>query len=347
MDWLLSSKDLRGKIKQLEGEVERLTKECLFLREKLGQGIGEHADPSDRIAREFAEAIAYRGDAENRLYRAFLGSEAPIASAPAPLPFSSTLCQQAHFGLDQYRFWIRAMKERPRFLRKQWEFVFIAQSLFERGCLTQGKRGLVFGVGREPLPGLFASFGCEIVATDQSIESAERGGWITTGQHAPDLAPLNERGICTDAMFRALVSFAAVDMNDIPSSLDGGFDFCWSACSLEHLGSLQNGLSFIARSLETLKPGGVAVHTTEFNLSSNDRTIETADLSLFRRRDIESLVATLEGRGYRIAPIDWTVGEGFAERVVDLPPFGRGEPHLRLRAGEFDMTSIGLIIERP
>lgn len=148
-------------------------------------------------------------------------------------------------------------------------------------------------------------------------------------------------------MFRALVTFAAVDMNDIPSSLAGGFDFCWSACSLEHLGSLQNGLNFIARSLETLKPGGIAVHTTEFNLTSNDKTIEAVDLSLFRRRDIEGLVETLSGQGYRVAPIDWTVGEGFAERVVDLPPFGRGEPHIRLRMGEYDITSIGLIIEKP
>jgi hypothetical protein len=52
-------------------------------------------------------------------------------------------------------------------------------------------------------------------------------------------------------------------------------------------------------------------------------------------------------RGYEVAPMDWNHGEGFAERVVDLPPFGRGEPHLRLRVEKYDMTSFGLIIRKP
>jgi hypothetical protein len=148
-------------------------------------------------------------------------------------------------------------------------------------------------------------------------------------------------------MFRDLVSFMPVDMNAIPPSLDGRFDFCWSACALEHLGSLEHGLAFIENSMRTLGPGGVAVHTTEFNLSSNDDTFESLTCSFYRRRDIEEVVARLERRGYQVSPIDWNVGEGFAERVVDLPPFGRGEPHIRLRADRYDVTSIGIIITKP
>lgn len=300
-----------------------------------------------KIARILAEAIAFNGDDENALYRAFIGSEQPITSPPQPVPFSSSLCHQTHFGLDQYRYWARALKQNPRFLRKQWEFIYIAQVLYERGLLQPGKRGLAFGAGEEQLPALFASFGVQIVATDQTPEMAAGGGWIETGQLTHDVSALNSAGICTDRMFSELVSFKPVDMNVIPAELDGQFDFCWSACAFEHLGSLRNGLSFVENSLRTLKPGGVAVHTTEFNLSSNKDTIESPNLSVFRRRDIEELHQRLVTLGYDMSPIDWNLGEGFAETVVDLPPFGRGEPHLRLRVNDYDMTSIGLIVTAP
>jgi hypothetical protein len=239
------------------------------------------------------------------------------------------------------------MKIRPRFHRKWWELFYIAQTLFERGFLTAGKRGIGFGIGHEPLPALFASFGAEIVASDQSLEAAERSGWVKSGQHSHDLSALNWSGICTETMFSRLVSFREVDMNNIQSDLDEGFDFCWSSCSLEHLGSLQHGLDFIENSLRTLKSGGVAVHTTEFNLSSDVDTVESADLSIYRRCDIDEFLEKMRSCDFIVSPIDWTLGEGFAETVVDMPPWGRLEPHIRLKAGEFDVTSIGLIIQNP
>ena len=99
--------------------------------------------------------------------------------------------------------------------------------------------------------------------------------------------------------------------------------------------------------MNVLRPQGIAVHTTEFNLSSNEHTIESADLSLFRRCDIEMLVDELQSVGFRVAPFDWSLGEGFAESVVDLPPYnGRGEPHLRLKIGDYSSTSIGIIVEK-
>ena len=74
--------------------------------------------------------------------------------------------------------------------------------------------------------------------------------------------------ICPEDEFRRLVDFRYCDMNNISSDLHE-FDFCWSCCALEHLGSLSAGLRFIERSLDTLRPGGWAVHTTEFNLFSD------------------------------------------------------------------------------
>ena len=185
------------------------------------------------------------------------------------------------------------------------------------------------------------------MASDQSAEAASEGGWVKTDQHTYDLSALNRRGICTTRMFEELVSFEEVGMNAIPASLDSGFDLCWSACSLEHLGSLPHGLNFIRNAMNVLRPQGIAIHTTESNISSNEHTIDSTDLALFRRCDVEMLVGELQSVGFRVAPFDWSIGEGFAESVVDLPPFnGRGEPHLRLKIGEYSSTSIEIIVEK-
>ena len=307
------------------------------------------SDDRLKLAEKVVDGVGYRGCGENSLFRAFVGTDRPLISDPGRIPFTSTLCHQTHFGYEQYRFWTKALKEQPKYQRKQWEFVFIAQALYERDYLAPGKRGLVFGAGEEQLPALFASFGVEILATDQSAEAASASGWASTKEYTYDLAALNQNGICIDRMFNELVSFRPVDMNAIPSDLDGQFDFCWSACAFEHLGSLDLGLTFVKRAMETLRPGGIAVHTTEFNLSSNDDTVETEGLSIYRRRDIEALTDWLVQRGYAVAPIDWSLlGEGFAEMVIDLNPYlARGEPHIRLLIGQYDCTSIGLIIEKP
>jgi FkbM family methyltransferase len=345
----VSRKDaINSKVESLDAQIQALVasqhSEFTALRERLG--LIDFGSP-ENVARQIAERVGFKGIQANGMYRAFIGSEEPLAHMPQPVGFTSSLCHQAHFGFDQYRYWVRALKDRPLFYRKQWEFVYIAQVLFERGFLVQGKRGIVFGAGEEPLPSLFASFGVEIVATDQAPEAAVEGGWAKSNQHTYDVSALNQRGICTDKMFRELVSFENVDMNNIPAAFDGSFDFCWSACSLEHLGSLQHGFDFIENSMRTLRPGGIAVHTTEFNLSSNDRTYESPNLSIYRRRDIEAFMEAMTSRGFKVSPIDWSLGEGFAEMVVDLPPYGRGEPHIRLRFDAYDVTSIGLIIEKP
>jgi SAM-dependent methyltransferase len=331
-------------------EIEELGRKIDRLAELVGERRAEDEATLARIATGFnpAAAVGFRGDDYNMnfVYRGFVGDERPMSSTPAPLPFGSTLCRQVHFTLDQYRYWVQAMKERPRFLRKQWEYVYIVQALHERGKLGPARRGLGFGVGREPLPALFASFGVEVVATDQSLAGAVRAGWANSQQHATDLSALNDRGLCTPFMFNALVSFAEADMNAISPEFDGQFDFCWSSCALEHLGSLAHGAEFAKNAMRVLKPGGVAVHTTEYNLSSNDATIDHRDLAVYRRRDIEALCADLGAAGHEVGEIDYEPGRGFAETVVDLPPFGRGEPHLRLRLDQFDCTSIGLIAEK-
>lgn len=76
-------------------------------------------------------------------------------------------------------------------------------------------------------------------------------------------------------------------MNAINANLQD-YDFCWSSCALEHLGDLRRGFDFIINSVEkTLKVGGIACHTTEFNLSPNDTTVASGPTVLYRRKDLD------------------------------------------------------------
>jgi hypothetical protein len=209
--------------------------------------------------------------------------------------------------------------------------------------LQPGRRGLGFGVGHEPLAALFASYGCSIVATDLQEEEARRTGWIDSQQHAGGLAILNQYGICDPASFQQLVCFRHVDMNVVPSDLRG-FDFTWSSCSFEHLGSIKKGLQFLENQMACLKPGGVAVHTTEFNLFSNRKTIHHGPLVLFRRRDIEKIAARLKTQGHSI-DLDFDPGSSPADQYVDVPPYVH-LPHLKLKLEDFTSTSIGLTIRK-
>lgn len=260
----------------------------------------------------------------------------------------SQLCTSNQLLSPVYRKWCRAMHSPARFSRKQWEFVFILQVLKMAGILGKGKKGLGFGCGREPLAGLFAKYGCEILATDLARELAHERGWVDTMQHASSLEGLYSCAseFITEQDFSERVTFRSVNMNDIPPDLEGRFDFVWSACALEHLGSLQHGLDFIKNSTRCLKKGGVAVHTTEFNLSSNDATCEDPSCSIYRARDMERLTTELEAAGYQVEPLNFNAGGGKVDKHIDIPPYGFS-PHLKLMLSGYVVTSIGLIIRRP
>ena len=213
----------------------------------------------------FRTMVQVQRDKSNRQFQHHTGRGRDTIPSPAG-KLASCQCSQAQLQSPKFQEWVIRMSEKPmHFHRKIWEFCFIAQALYERDMLIPGSRGLAFGVGQEPLPALFASLGCEIVATDLPTEEANSGGWVETSQHAGSLEALNNRGICDPDIFYERVSFRFIDMRKLPGDL-GIFDFVWSSCSLEHLGTIALGEDFIIQSLQYLKPGGVSVHTTEYNV---------------------------------------------------------------------------------
>lgn len=265
-------------------------------------------------------------------------------SAQKPfLPFST--CSAADFLHPRYAEICGVLGHRLQFHRKLWEWIFIFHHLETAGMLAEGMRGLGFGVGKERLPAVFASRGASVIATDAPAELGVSNGWSDTGQHSDSLTELRYPELVSDELFDARVSHRFVDMNAISNDLVE-FDFVWSACAFEHLGSLEAGMQFVINSVEqTLKPGGTAVHTTEFNLSSNDATIVDGHTVLYRQRDIEELVARLRKLGHQVAPFIVAPDSHFLDFYVDLPPYA-DEPSLKIKFGEFVTTSVGLVITK-
>ena len=298
----------------------------------------------------FANAIAVLDITKIPATRSAL--TAPPIGHKQPQAFNrvtSKLCVNRDFQTDYYQHWIDKLKAPTMINRKFWEWVVMSQALNERGFLKAGKKGMGFAVGNEPLPSAFASLGCEIVATDQSYDIPEaKEDWATSDQLCRGKQALNEKEICPPETFDKLVSFREVDMNNIPEDLkQGEFDFIWSSCAFEHIGSIEHGLRFVKESLKCLKPGGMAIHTTEFNCSSNAGTVNAHNLVFFRHRDIERLIGLLAAEGYRVEPPDYWMGDSKYDLTPMKEPHNHLAPHLKIELGGYIATSLLLIIHKP
>jgi SAM-dependent methyltransferase len=258
---------------------------------------------------------------------------------------TSCLCTEQRIRSSAFQNWGALLREAPgRMHRKIWEFCFICEALHERGLLGPARLGLGFAVGEEPLSSVFASRGVDIVATDLATDEARKKGWVDTKEHASELSMLNRRNICDPAAFGERVKFQFCDMNHIPAEFNGRFDFVWSACALEHLGSIRRGQEFVYNSIKCLKPGGIAVHTTEYNISSKTDTVDNGGTVIFRQCDIQEIIDTLRSQGHSIE-MDWDEGDGPADNFIDVAPYCN-DPHLKLQLWQYVTTSIGLIIKK-
>lgn len=224
--------------------------------------------------------------------------------------------------------------------RKLWEYCVIAQVYHER--IGFGGSVLGFGIGREPLAAWFAAQVAQVVATDRPDQTA---AWTSTAQHAASLEELRRDDVCPPEAFAARVQFRPLDMNLIPDDLmRGQFDMTWSSGSFEHLGSLAHGLAFFCRQMACLKPGGLAVHTTEYNPRDVWRTLDAPELALYRSSDLQALGQRLLAQGDTLWPLDLVTGDEPADRHIDREPYGL--PHLTIAVGPFVTTSVLLVAEK-
>ena len=266
-------------------------------------------------------------------------------------------CTQTDMESDWVAYWLGQLKIPVLFHRKLWEFAYLLQALHDADLLRPGSSGLGFGCGAEPIGSYLASRRVETLVTDLEPEAMAAQGWRDSNQHAGSRDAAFHAHLVERGAFDALVAHRFVDMNAIPEDLSG-FDFCWSICALEHLGTLENGLAFVRNAMRTLKPGGLAVHTTEFNFLDEEHTIDNWPTVLYQRAHFERLADVLRADGHRVAPLDFDTGSKPLDRFIDLPPyehdwtaamrvhFGGESRHLKLSIDGFAATCFGLVVSR-
>jgi 2-polyprenyl-3-methyl-5-hydroxy-6-metoxy-1,4-benzoquinol methylase len=272
---------------------------------------------------------------------------------------SSRATTQNDVEAEWFAHWCRELKIPVTYHRKIWEFCFLLQTLHDAKLLNPGLNALGFGCGEEPIPSYLASIGASVTVTDLDPETVRGMGWAETGQHTDSLAKSWYPDIVDQGIFNKNVSLRYVDMNNIPVDLTG-YDMCWSICALEHLGSIRKGLDFIKNSLATLRDGGWAVHTTEFNYLSPDKTTDNWQTVLFLRKHFELVRDELQAQGHLVAPMNFDVGNRPLDRFIDVPPFSFGEgwltkeqwgdvgqaAHLKLTVDGFPSTCFGIAVQK-
>ncbi len=263
--------------------------------------------------------------------------QTPTLAAPV-----SQLCTTDQFGEEDYARLCNLLQTQPSLRRKQWEFIYVLRALEIGGCIEPDKRGLVFGVGKEKLPSLLAANGCYITATDLPMAEAD-GHWAGGPQHAATLDALCWLHLVERDTFKERVEFRPVNMKAIPDDLQG-YDFCWSSCALEHLGGLEEGFDFIRKSLTCLRLGGLAVHTTEFNLGSATETLTTGGTVVYREQDILRFAEEMRDEGHQI---ELNLAPGDAPTDLMINRFHDSDIHLRLYVmHQVPATSIGLTVRK-
>lgn len=284
-----------------------------------------------------------------------------VSDEPKIMNLKSKPTTQEDMESSWVKYWCKQLKIEPIMHRKIWELCYVPQALYENLRIKEGMKGIVFGAGEEPLPALFATLGADITVTDLHPDKVKGMGWAESNQHTNSLEKVFYENIIDKETFDKKVSLEYVDMNDIPRELDGKYDFCWSVCALEHLGSIQNGLNFIENSLNVLKPGGLAVHTTEYNYTNEIHTIDNWPTVFFQDKHFIELAEKLRKKGFNVADISFDIGNKPLDRYIDIPPYSEGEgwitkeswgnvnqhAHLKLSVDGFPCTSFGMIISKP
>jgi len=288
-----------------------------------------------------------------------------VAGEPSRRGLVSKATTQADVESPWFVYWCQQLGIAPVYHRKLWEFAFCLQALHDAGLLAEGVRGIGFGCGREPPRPYFAAPGTPAPGPDPSPEPASGPevsgqGWTNTHQHASTLRMAWHPDLVDEARFLALVDHKFVDMNAVPDVAEP-YDFCWSICALEHLGSIEKGLAFVENAMKVLKPGGIAVHTTEFNYSNDDATVDNWQTVLFQRRHFQQLAERLAAKGHVMLGPDFDVGDGVLDGFVDVPPYTwdsgqrevmawdkRAKPvaHLKLAVDGFPTTCFGIIVRK-
>ncbi len=263
-------------------------------------------------------------------------------------------CQGRHFQDPRFMHWAEVLGFDDFPQRKAWEFAAIMETALLGGVLAEGKTAIGFGVGTEPITAALAAHGVRVTATDLPSSGDTTSEWAASLQHAASIDQLRFPGICNDEILNELVSFVPVDMNDLPETVTAdSYDFVWSSCVIEHLGTPKLGFDFVLKSAELLAPGGMMIHTTEYELTNKEITQDYGHCAVYRAADFLELAQQFRELGFAVN-IDLGISLAMPEErwisSFEIPgayESGYEEPaHLRLVIGDSISTSFAITVRR-
>lgn len=229
------------------------------------------------------------------------------------------------------------------FYRKTWEYMYIYNQFLAWLKPNANVNAYGFGCGLERLPLYLAEHCSHVTATDAPPAIA-KSCWKDSKQYLTGIEWYQSfRDIFGGTVDRISVEYH--DMNSINLSIPKQ-DFIWSASSLEHLGTLDASFKFILDSSQLLSSNGIAVHCTEYNMSSDVNTRTEGDSVYFRARDILALHKYLDKAGFTMSPINLTNFHHPYNDYVDTPPYDACPAHMRVWFDGYILTSFGFCVRR-
>jgi SAM-dependent methyltransferase len=195
---------------------------------------------------------------------------------------------------------------------KQWECAMMLRTLSDHGVLRPGALLAGIGAGTEETTFALAAKGCVVFPTDRYLEStpwsdvAPAGMMVRPSQFSEYKYPAGTViPVHTDARVLSL-----------PTSF---FDGVYSAGSIEHFGSLEAVAASAEEIGRILKPGGVAVISTEFRLDGPlDKPWFSDDCILFTPSLLQEFIIDPSGLAVIGTPQYTTSHDTFDSRVVLL-----------------------------
>lgn len=219
-----------------------------------------------------------------------------------------------------------------RFHRKVWEFNQALYGLRTLRRLAPGAVALGIGAGHEEVIYFLANRIRLVVATDL-YEGEYLGGESHADvlEHPAKYAPFPYR---EDHLQVRRMDGLALDASD------GHYDFLFCLSSIEHFGRLDEKQRALREMFRVLKPGGVAVVTTEVVLNRLGRGPQ-----YFQR---DTLLSLASAAGFTLQqPPDWRVEAEFAAAPLALPMDVYTVPHVILRNFNTIYTSVALFLMKP
>jgi SAM-dependent methyltransferase len=212
---------------------------------------------------------------------------------------------------------------------KQWECAMMLRTLTDLGVIRPGALLAGIGAGTEETTFALAAKGCVVFPTDRYLELtpwsdvAPAGMVVRPEQYSEYAYP---RGgvipIHSDARVLSL-----------PSDF---FDGVYSAGSIEHFGSLEAVAAAAEEIGRVLKPGGVAVLSTEFRLDGpNDRRWFSDDCILFTPELLQSHIVGPSGLEL-IGEPNFATSQGTFDSQVVLVDFLNKAKRVRTLADKRD-----------